>query len=320
MSFSNFPSSIDVIERSRWETFEPFYTDLLQRNITHDNLTLWLTDWSRLDSLVDEAGSMIHIEKTLDTTDKGREKAFIDFVNNVQPLAAVADQKLKERFLALMPDSENLLNLNIVVRNMRNQADLFQEDNVPIITDLAKLGNEYDKITGGMVTDWNGEKRNLSQLSVFLKDKDRSIRKRAWKTMMGLWLAQRESLNTLFTNMLDLRQQLAKNAGLGSFREYAFRKYNRFDYTTIDCFTFQNAIEEVVVPASHRIYAKKRRELGLKKLRPWDVEVDTSDAPTLRPYKGQDELVRGSLNIFQGVDLELATPFRYYGGRRPLRP
>ncbi len=310
MSFANFPASIDNIDSRRWETFESFYTELKQRDISHNDLQLWLADWSRLDSLVNEAGTMIEIEKTLDTTDENREKAFIDFVNNVQPEAALADQELKERFLGLVADVDSLPDFDITLRNMRNQADLFREENVPIITELAKLGNEFDKITGRMVADWDGEEKNLSQLSVFLKDKDRTIRKRAWKLMSELWLDQRKPLNQLYSAMLEQRQALATNAGLDSFREYAFRDYDRFDYTAADCFTFHKAIEEVVVPVTRRIYAQKCRRLGLAKLRPWDVEVDTSDAPPLQPYNGQDELVQGSLNIIQDVDKVLA---HYFG-------
>src|SRR5690606_12077197 len=64
--------------------------------------------------------------------------------------------------------------------------------------------------------------------------------------------------------------------------------------------------EAVVVPAAERIYASKRAKLGLDRLRPWDVAVDASGKPQLRPYRQQDELVQGSLNIFQHVDPALA--------------
>jgi oligoendopeptidase F len=44
---------------------------------------------------------------------------------------------------ALGPD------MTVTFRKMRNQADLFREANIPLFTELAKLGNEFDKITGG---------------------------------------------------------------------------------------------------------------------------------------------------------------------------
>jgi oligoendopeptidase F len=309
MSFSTFPTSIDQIDVLKWETFQPYFDELLQRDVRAHNLRQWLDDWSQLSSLLWEAGAMIYIKKSLDTADKNREQDFLEFVTNVQPPATIADQKLKERFLAMNPVGHAVSDLTITLRNMRNQADLFREANVPLQTEIAKLGNEYDKITGAMVCNWDGEEKNLSQLSVFLKDKKRSVRERAWRTMMGLWLPQREELNQLYVNMLALRRQVAANSSLDNFRDYAFRDYDRFAYSADDCFTFHRAIEEVVVPAAKRIYEKKRKRLGLSSLRPWDVEVDTSDAPPLKPYEGQDALVQGGLNIFQDVDPVLAHYF-----------
>lgn len=309
MSFSTFPTSIDQIDVLKWETFEPYFGELRRRDVEDHNLRQWLEDWSRLSALLWEAGAMIYIKKSLDTADKSREQDFLEFVSNVQPPATIADQELKERFLAMNAEGIAVSDLTIAVRNMRNQADLFCEENVPLQTELAKLANEYDKITGAMVSDWDGEEKNLSQLAVFLKDKKRSVRERAWKTMMELWLAQREELNQLYVEMLALRRQLAVNSGMDNFRDYAFRGYDRFAYSADDCFTFHKAIEEVVVPAAKRIYEKKRRQLGLSSLRPWDVEVDTSDAPPLKPYEGQDALIQGGLNMFQDVDPVLARQF-----------
>lgn len=309
MSFSTFPAAIDEVNILSWDTYEPYFTELQQRAVDEDNLRQWLKDWSKISAFIWEAAAMIYIKKSLDTADEKREQDFLDFENNVRPLATVANQQIKERLLAMEPGGQAVSDLAITLRNMKNQVDLFREENVPLQTELAKLGNEYDKITGAMIADWDGEQKNLSQLSVFLKDKDRAVRERAWRTMMGLWQEQREKLDDLYVDMLALRRQLAANAGLANFRDYAFREYDRFAYTPEDCFTFHQAIEEVIVPAARRIYERKRKRLALATLRPWDVEVDTGDEPPLRPYEGQDQLIQGSLNIFAEVDPVLARHF-----------
>ncbi len=309
MSFADFPPSIDQADILSWETYSPYYTELQRRELTNGDLRQWLEDWSLLATFLWEAQAMIFIEKTLDTADKKKEQNFLDFVNNIQPAATLADQQLKERFLTMNPAGEAVTDLAVALRKMKNQADLFRAENVPLKTQLAKLASEYDKITGAMVTDWHGEKKNLSQLRVFLKDRNRAIRERAWRREMDLWQEQRERLNRIYTNMLSLRCRLAANAELDSFRDYVFREYDRFAYTPEDCFTFHNAIEKVIVPAAKRVYEKKRESLSLDTIRPWDVEVDPSDKPALQPYQGQDALIQGSINIFQGVDPQLARQF-----------
>ncbi len=306
MAFSTFPQSIDEIDPRHWETFAPYFDELQERELNNSTVREWLEDWSRLLRLYSEAGAMIYIQKSLDTADIEKEQTFLDFVNNVDPQARVADQALKERLLKLDVPGEDMA---LVLRNMRNDAELFRESNIPLLTELAKLENEYDKITGGLKIDWHGEEKNLVQLGLFLKDKDRSVREAAWMSTMDLWLSQRQQLNKLYADMLVLRRQVAANADLPDFRAYAFREKGRFDYTPEDCYTFHDAIEKVVVPAARRIYEKKRQRLGVAVLRPWDVLVDTSNAPALHPYKGQDELIQGSLNIFNSVDMELGRYF-----------
>lgn len=301
------PNSINDIDPRQWETFQPYFEALTEVEISEEERRTWLENWSHLLMLVNEAGSWLYIQKTLDTTDEEREQAFLAFVENVAPQAQIADQALKERLLSL--DVSDMPDMALVVRDLRNEADLYREENVPLKTKLAKLDNEYDKITGSLKADWDGEEKNLSQLNALLKDRDRAVRERAWKTMMALWLGQREALNELYAEMLQLRRQIAENAGLSDYRAYAFREYGRFDYTPEDCFTFHDAIETAVVPAASRIYEKRRQQLGLAVLRPWDVEVDTADAPPLQPYQGQDELIQGALNILNHVDPVLGQQF-----------
>jgi oligoendopeptidase F len=308
MNFPPLPTTIDAVRTADWQVFFPYFDALDAAELNGPAMQReWLTYWSDFSRLLYETFSMIYIEKTLDTTDEEKEKMFLDFLENVLPPAKIADQALKERLLAL--DLSEWTELALVVRNMRNEAELFREENVPLQTELSKLDNTYDKITGGLKTDWDGEEQNLSQLGQHLTEKDRATRERAWRMIMDLWLSQREALNEVYTDMLKLRRQVAANAGLPDYRAYAFRERARFDYTPEDCLTFHKAIETAVVPAAQRIYEKKRTRLGLDSLRPWDTAVDTSDQPPLKPYKDQAELIQGSLNILTQVDPALGRHF-----------
>jgi oligoendopeptidase F len=72
-------------------------------------------------------------------------------------------------------------------------------------------------------------------------------------------------------------------------------------------FPLKRQSKMLVFPPPGGFFKKKRQRLGLESLRPWDTDVDTSDAQPLKPYNGQDALVQGSLNIFQKVDPVLAS-------------
>jgi oligoendopeptidase F len=315
MTHLTYPTTIEEINAREWATFEPYYQELQERPLSASNARQWLADWSHLQELLGEASSVIYVEKTLDTTDTEKEQAYLDLVNNVWPQVQVAEQGLKERLLALnLPDED----IALMLRQLQAEAALFRDENVPILTELARLGNEYDKITGGLKTDWDGETKNLSQLGVFLRDPERTVRERAWRTIMDLWLGERDKLNDLYAEMLRRRHQVARNADLPDFRAYVFQEYGRFDYTPDDCYTFHEAIEAVVVPAATRIYERQQSRLGLADLRPWDVDVDTYSQEPLKPYQGQDQLFTGSLRVFQKVDGKLADYFRVMGDENLL--
>ncbi len=307
MNFPLLPTTLNDTIVTDWQAFAPYFAALQTAEITPTDIDEWLLYWSDLRRLVGEALATLSIQKTIDTTDVAKEQAYLDFIENVLPQVMVADQVLKQRLLALALEDRD--DLALILRAMRNEADLFRDENVPLQTRLAKLDNDYDKVTGGLKTDWNGEPHNLSQLGQYQMDKDRQVRERAWNMTMDLWLSQREMLNKLYADMLELRQQVAENADVPDYRAYVFREYGRFDYTPDDCLIFHQAIETAVVPAALRIYEKKRTRLGLSQLRPWDILVDTNDQPSLKPYQGQDQLIQGALNILNQVDVALGRHF-----------
>jgi oligoendopeptidase F len=281
------PATVEGIDAGRWESFAPFYQTLQERPLDGSTVRDWLRDWSRLSELVREAATLVYVRKTLDTTDVQREAAFLAYVENVEPQLRIAEQKLKERMLALVDSGVNLGDdMALIVRQMRTESLLYREENVLLLTELAKLANEYDNVTGALQTEWNGEPYNLNQLGALLLEKERDVRQRAWLAIRSLWLSQRGLLNEQYSKMLALRHQVATNAGLPDFRAYAFQEMGRFEYTPEDCYTFHEAIAEAVVPAASRIYRRRQAALGLERLRPWDVDVEPGAAPPLKPSPG----------------------------------
>jgi oligoendopeptidase F len=108
---------------------------------------------------------------------------------------------------------------------------------------------------------------------------------------------------------LDLRRQLAANADKADYRAYRWQQLLRFDYSPEDSKRFLQAIEEVVVPAAQRIYEKRRQQLGLETLRPWDLDVDLLGRLPLRPFNNVAELEEKVSAVFHHVDPDLGGYF-----------
>ncbi len=309
------PDKIDNLQSDSWQTFAPYFEALQQREIGTNSAEIhqWLEQYSHLSKLIHEAGSLIYINTTLDTNDKEVEETYMRFVSDVRPQAQSADQQLKQRLLSL---DEAETGLALAMRSIRNQVAMFREENLPLFTAIAKLNTEYDKLTGNLSAEWNGEQQNLNQLVAHVGSDDRAEAERAYRTILDLWLSIRQPLNDLFVKLLPFRQKVAENAGFPDYRAYAFRRMERFEYTPEDCFTFHEAIEVVVVPAVERLLRKKQARLGVDRLMPWDwvpdmgnIVVSTIDGPPLKPYRGQDELIAGCSSMFHQLDSELALYF-----------
>ncbi|MBV9464284.1 MAG: M3 family oligoendopeptidase, partial [Verrucomicrobiae bacterium] len=95
----------------------------------------------------------------------------------------------------------------------------------------------------------------------------------------------------------------------GNYRDYIFQRYERFDYTPAFCVADPAATEKAIVPLARQIQEDRKRELGLDKLRPWDLAVDPKNRPPLRPFERSEDLVGKTEAIFQELDPDLGGQF-----------
>jgi oligoendopeptidase F len=292
-----------------WRTIQPHVDALLAAELTPAGADAWLQQWSDLASVLYEAQSQINRKVTENTTDEEADQQFVRLVEQILPRARVAEQALRDRLLALQahgytPDSDTVE----LLRRFRAEANIYRAENVPILSELMKLGNQFEKIMGGLNINWNGKTETIPQARFHWQSQDRAEREQSWRLVMAAYLAQRKKLNELYLQMLGQRRRVAKNAGLADFRAYKWQELARFDYTPADCITFHDAIEHEVVPLACKIYAQQADALGLSTLRPWDTDVDPHGEP-LRPFKEVADLEEGCGRIFNQVDPELATHF-----------
>ena len=113
----------------------------------------------------------------------------------------------------------------------------------------------------------------------------------------------------IYTDMVGLRDSVARNAGFGNYRDYIFVKKDRFDYTPSDCEAFHRGVEEHIVPLSREIDRQRKERLGVDELRPWDLRVDPGGRPPLSPFQDSAELVGKAKKVVDQVDGELSGYF-----------
>ncbi|MCB8968262.1 MAG: hypothetical protein H6660_15370 [Ardenticatenaceae bacterium] len=78
--FDTLPTDARTVMDWGWEQFKPFYDDLLAREITAVSAATWLADWTRLDNLVSEAYTRLHLSHMTKTQrTKKRNSATLPF-------------------------------------------------------------------------------------------------------------------------------------------------------------------------------------------------------------------------------------------------
>lgn len=304
--FSTLPNDIQEFMNWKWSQIKPYFDDLEARDLTADNVADWLADWTHVGERISETYARLYVATTVDTTDDAAVKRYHTFLSEIVEQLQPAAQKLKEKLLA---SGLSVPGFEIPLRNMRTEAELFCEPNIPLFTEEQKLSNEYDRIIGAQTIMWEGEERTLQQMKPVFHTADRETRERAWRMLSERRLADRQALNDLWVQFMKLRRQEASNADFVDYRSYRWKQFMRFDYTPEDCITFHNAIEKVVVPAARRIYERQSRALGTSSTRPWDLDRDDvypPSRPPLHPFKTVEELQSKAEAIFQHVDAELA--------------
>jgi oligoendopeptidase F len=294
-----------------FDDVQPMFEQLLAADVsTPEALESWLKDWSELTDILWEVGSRVHIRSTVDTTNAEYKQAFLDWVEKFEPRVKPITEKLNRKFrdapgrAGLDPDFYRIFERSVIT-----QLDLYREENIPLQTELSKLTNQYDEIQGGIAVQFEGAERTPQQMAKFQLEPDRGLRERAFWAMAERRLQVADKLHEIYDKQVRLREQVARNAGCKDFREYSFRSMERFEYTPEHCHAFADAVERVVLPAVKRLRDKRRRDMGLKALRPWDLSCDPKGRPPLKPFEQVEKLKEGCHAIFNRVDGELGAQF-----------
>jgi oligoendopeptidase F len=300
------PADLEI----KWENLEPLYKELLDRPINSvQELEQWLRDRSELEAVLEEDFAWRYIRMTCDTTSEELLQSFQYFATEIEPKVAPYSNELNKKLVGgPYVDALDTKKYFVYLRGVKKSLELFREENIPLLTEIQVEQQKYQSITGSMSVHIGDKEYTLEQASVFLKDTDRAKRQEVWEKITARRLQDKEQLNQLFDQLRVLRHKVATNAGFENFRDYMFQALGRFDYTPKDCYAFHEAIEKEIVPILRNEAEKRKQALKLDNLKPWDMDVDPSGKPALKPFKSGEELVEKSIQCFSNIN-------RYLGER-----
>jgi oligoendopeptidase F len=276
-----------------------------------EGLEKWVLNRSELETAFDQQGSILYISMTCQTDDAARVQSYKDFIEKIVPAIKMFEDQLNKKYLK---ELENFGlkegRYGIYTRAIRNDIELFVAKNVELQTKVDLLSQEYQAICGALMVEFEGAERTMQEMGKFLLEPNRDLRERAWRASSERRLKESAKLDKLFDRMIVLRDEIGQNAGFENFRDYKFKSLHRFDYDPKDCQQYHATIERLVVPLWSQLLEKRKVEMDLKKLKPWDTAVDPLGRAPLKPFTDVKDLISGCAEIFHQVDPDLGAQFR----------
>src|SRR5438105_544672 len=229
------PAAVDL---GNWAQIAPMFEKLEGRAGQLNRpaeLESWLLDWSELSAALDEESARRYIAMKCHTEDAEAESAYLHFVEQIEPQIKPRHFKLAQLYVqnplrAKLPQER----YEVFDRDTKVHVELFRPENVPLETEEAKLAQQYQKLSGALTVQFRGEEKTLVQMGRYLEEPERALRQEAWELVSKRRLQETEKFEEFFDQLARLRQQIGSNAGFENYRDYAFRKLGRFDYTPSD--------------------------------------------------------------------------------------
>ncbi len=261
--------------------------------------------------------SLAYIRHSLDVNDTfyDEEKTFFDQhnpqfaqLNNLYYQALVASP-LKAELAKHKGD--------LLFKKAELSLKTFKPDIMADLQEENKLSSEFNKLMASAEIEFEGEKRNLSQMGPFAQHKDRDMRKRASKATSAWLETHEETLDHIYDQLVNVRTKIAKTLGYDNFIELAYTRWGRSDYGPKDIAQFRQQILDYVVPLNTELNEKKRKRLNLEKLYHYDLSLNfASGNPT--PKGGKDWMVEQASIMYQEMSKETDEFFTFMKERNLL--
>lgn len=267
------------------------------------DLESWLREHSAISEAIEEALTGHYIDFQCKNDDETAKGVFERDQQVILPMLKSMEAKFDQRFYdSPFRDALDPQFYEEFTKSKKNSMELFREENIALEVEEDRLSTQYFEITGSITIEWEGEEKTLAQMVVYTQDADRSIREKAFHLIQAQLLSKKDDLETILDALIRIRHQKAQNANLANYRDYMFKKYERFAYTPDDCHTLAQAVQQYVVPLKDEIERRHQAEIGVDSYRPWDVEAVPVGQQPLKPFASAEELIKGTAHVLHQLD------------------
>jgi oligoendopeptidase F len=299
----------ELIDLQQVEAFEETLKQLLTTPIESvEALKNWLEEEKQLFFKIYEAIGGHQIDFYRNTEDAETKERFMHDQQVIYPLVMKYEAQLNEKFCS-SPFIEQLdeENYGLMRRVRSSKVKLFREENIPLTTREQELSMQYDEIMGSLTVEWNGEEKPLPFITSQLDVLDRDTREKAYRLKVAAYEKVYPEIEKIMDELVQVRHQMAINAGFENYRDYMFVVKNR-EYSIEDCYDFHENVEKYIIPAWNRLSAIIQQQLNLDEYKIWDNSAKFMKNP---PYEDVNVLMDGVSTMLANTDAQFAELFEH---------
>ena len=265
--------------------------------------------WDHLRRELDTWANLTHLRFNQDTRNEAF-KAEREFCDEITPKLTDFDVRIKRKLLSsrFRPELEQKLGLtafalweaDVLSFDPAIEAEMVQE---------AKLQAEYGELQAKASVEFRGEKFNLSGIVKFREDADRETRHAAEKVRWQWFADNREALDRIYDDLVQLRHGMARKLGFDDYVGLAYKRMKRVDYNQQDVEQFRKEVREHLVPLAVELRQQQGKKLGVEKLMFWDDAIqDPQGNPA--PQGDHDWMIERAIAMFDEMGGGLGEFFR----------
>ncbi len=258
--------------------------------------------------------SIRHSVNTKDPFYEGEE----EFFNENRPLFEQLTNRFYKalagtRFIDQLKERQGSLLFDMAIQSLKTFDDSIVED----LQQENKLTHEYQKLTASAEIDFEGEIRNLSQMTPFTQSTDRDMRKRASKAVSHFFEANEARFDDLYDQLVKVRTVIAQKLGYKNFVELAYDRLGRLDYGASEVASYRKQVKEELVPLVRKLVERQAKRLGIDTLTHYDLPLSfLSGNPT--PKGDKDWMVQRASRMYREMSKETDEFFTFMMDRELL--
>jgi M3 family oligoendopeptidase len=218
--------------------------------------------------------SLVHIRHTIDTTDLFYEKEN-DYIDEVRPLY----DELVDRYYRSLAGSAYRRELEAdwgaqLFRIAELKLKTFAPNIVADLQQENKFASQYTKLRASAKILFEGEERNLAQMTPFLEAPDRETRKSAQEAFTGFFAENEAQFDEIYANLVKVRDAIARKLGFKNFVALAYARLSRSDYDAAMVAGYRKQVLETLVPLATGLRRRQSQRLGLDALKYYDEPLE----------------------------------------------